>query len=1231
MGNDNSKTSSEDISPKPANIHGSHFNVNSGHGHKKKKEIKVISGGDEINANNIKMMNKPMPPIDELVQMFELLMDEINIPNSKKEDLRNRTNEQKWMMIQSHMNDRGSDQKDVVECNKIIEEIKTEPTVQNLKNLAILLRSQPISWVAAFVEGDGLTVLLQNLKEIREVNNDKNTELEELYIKCLKSFMNNKIGLTAIIETPESLFTITMSLLSSSSRTQALVLDILSAVCLITHDSTLKAITDFSEQVREFNRFETIVHCLEKTLHHKDERSEIAVAKDLQLACLSFINSIICGVNKNDLEFRMHIRYEFLKLGIENIIDAISETSENKLVHTQIDIFRDVMERDDEQLYAKYELKVKNIDLDNPNEVFKILEKTLRSTNCWAYVIDVFKHYLLIPTNTTLRVKYWQIISKLLNQLVLQRENEDPDPGQALIHINYKTIINDLEDDNKSLIIDLKEELKKAREANKKREKDYENQIEELNKNIKTANEELEEFRKLTGNKRELITVLKDQNDKLEKLVREKFTNPEEADKFLEKLKTEFKGALTIGVSLNDMKPDEGKAADGSAPPPPPPSGNAPPPPPPPPVEGGSAPPPPPSGNAPPPPPPLPGMNGAPPPPPPMPGMGGAPPPPPMPGMGGGPPPPPPMPGMGGAPPPPPMPGMGGAPPPPPMPGMGGAPPPPPMPGMGGGPPPPPMPGMGGPPPPPGMPGFAPPPPIPGMGFPAFGAMNNGLPQKVSRRTPGVNLKALNWVKLDNAMISKTFWKDIDEKDIDKSFDNDWKLEFENIFASKVVGGTKTAKDQTVQAPKKVEITFLDGKRSQNCNIMLKHIKLNPIEKIVQIIYECDESILTKDLILELQKFIPTNDEISLIKENIANKAQMATAERYLTECSTINFYEDRLKALYTKYFFDEWYDDASSMITSLKGATNDIKNSKNVKELLNIILLLGNHLNTGRRGNAYGFKLESILKLVDTKANMDGRKYTLLHYLVDLVQKKFPELLNLHEELTNIEEGSKITIPDIRQVLNSIRVGLKDVETALNKIEKAKELKKEEPPFPDKFPTMIQDFYKEAKEHYDKLNKQLDDVEQNYKDLCSQFGEDPSKMSPEEFFGIFKNFWSQFQVAKKENEVYEAKLLEAKKKEEQQKQARNKRKAVQESKGFTDDVSEEKDHTSSSSNKVEEKALDDIINSIRTGSAFNSSPKKKPGRSGAGKIGAKKLPDLEVTPKNQSNTASVKAANIQA
>jgi dishevelled associated activator of morphogenesis len=56
---------------------------------------------------------------------------------------------------------------------------------------------------------------------------------EELCIKCLKSLMNNKYGLSAVMSNPDSLFIIALSLRSFSLRTRALVLEILGAVCLI--------------------------------------------------------------------------------------------------------------------------------------------------------------------------------------------------------------------------------------------------------------------------------------------------------------------------------------------------------------------------------------------------------------------------------------------------------------------------------------------------------------------------------------------------------------------------------------------------------------------------------------------------------------------------------------------------------------------------------------------------------------------------------------------------------------------------------------------------------------------------------------------------------------------------------------------------------------------------------------------------------------------------------------
>ena len=54
--------------------------------------------------------------------------------------------------------------------------------------------------------------------------------------------------------------------------------------------------------------------------------------------------------------------------------------------------------------------------------------------------------------------------------------------------------------------------------------------------------------------------------------------------------------------------------------------------------------------------------------------------------------------------------------------------------------------------------------------------------------------------------------------------------------------------------------------------------------------------------------------------------------------------------------------------------------------------------MNSSRRGAAYGFKLESLGKITDTKSR--DKKQTLLHYIVHVVEKVFPNVLTFHEEL---------------------------------------------------------------------------------------------------------------------------------------------------------------------------------------------------------------------------------------
>ena len=62
------------------------------------------------------------------------------------------------------------------------------------------------------------------------------------------------------------------------------------------------------------------------------------------------------------------------------------------------------------------------------------------------------------------------------------------------------------------------------------------------------------------------------------------------------------------------------------------------------------------------------------------------------------------------------------------------------------------------------------------------------------------------------------------------------------------------------------------------------------------------------------------------------------------------------------------------------------------------LILLIGNYMNgTGVKGGAFGFRVSSINKLVDTKSLHNT---TLLHFLERTVSKHFPDMEHFLDEL---------------------------------------------------------------------------------------------------------------------------------------------------------------------------------------------------------------------------------------
>lgn len=65
-----------------------------------------------------------------------------------------------------------------------------------------------------------------------------------------------------------------------------------------------------------------------------------------------------------------------------------------------------------------------------------------------------------------------------------------------------------------------------------------------------------------------------------------------------------------------------------------------------------------------------------------------------------------------------------------------------------------------------------------------------------------------------------------------------------------------------------------------------------------------------------------------------------------------------------------------------LDRACDQLKSSQSLVKILEMVLVVGNHLNGGSfRGAASGFKLEALLKLMDVKGVQ--KNTTLLHFVI--------------------------------------------------------------------------------------------------------------------------------------------------------------------------------------------------------------------------------------------------------
>ncbi|XP_072253250.1 formin-like protein 2 isoform X2 [Leuresthes tenuis] len=420
-------------------------------------------------------------------------------------------------------------------------------------------------------------------------------------------------------------------------------------------------------------------------------------------------------------------------------------------------------------------------------------------------------------------------------------------------------------------------------------------------------------------------------------------------------------------------------------------------------------------------------------------------------------------------------------------------------------PPPPPPPGMASemsvplPPPPPPVP-----PPLPGCGTPTV-IMNSGLaavkikkPIKTKFRMP-----VFNWVALKPNQINGTVFNEIDDERILEDLNVD---EFEEMFKTKAQGPTidlTTSKQKIIQkGPNKV--TLLDSNRAKNLAITLRKVGKTS-EEICKAIQIFDLRTLPVDFVECLMRFQPTENEIKVLRQFEKERKpveSLTDEDRFMMQFSKI----ERLMQKMTIMAFIGNFTESVQMLTpqlhAVIAASVSIKSSQKLKKILEIILALGNYMNSSKRGAVYGFKLQSLDLLLDTKST--DRKLTLLHYIANVVKEKYSQVSLFYNELHYVEKAAGVSLDNVLMDVRELQRGM--------------ELTKREYSIHG-HNTMLKDFITHNESKLKKLQDDAKVAQDAFDEVIKFFGENSKTTPPSVFFPVFVRFVKAYRQAEEDNE----------------------------------------------------------------------------------------------------------------
>lgn len=358
-----------------------------------------------------------------------------------------------------------------------------------------------------------------------------------------------------------------------------------------------------------------------------------------------------------------------------------------------------------------------------------------------------------------------------------------------------------------------------------------------------------------------------------------------------------------------------------------------------------------------------------------------------------------------------------------------------------------------------------------------------------------------------------SLWKNLEEVQLK----DDKIKEFCQLFKRTVV-----ARQCRLKSTKEIKesVSLLDPKRAHTINILVtsRHLGIKDIEKTV---YNLDTSIIDVETLKQIHEIAGTDEELQLIENHLSNPdhSELGKAEKFILELSKIDSFENRFKCIMFEVTSSEQLQNIESKLNSFRHMCEMLTTSADIKDVLSIVLALGNYMNGGNRdrGQADGFGLEILPKLKDVKSATSS-SLTLLHYVVQtFIQDHIPQNVVSYSDIkkplpesSDLEQASVVVFDDIEQDLKSLKEELSKCIESCELVERE----------PEPFKSHMKGIFHMIERGYTDQVENLADCKRIFNETSAYFCWRPKTQQPiREFFLCWIPFCRDFQAIFK-NEV---------------------------------------------------------------------------------------------------------------